>query len=278
MEYLPYPSNRNEIHRVLESIDERLLRCTERFIRQQVRRPILSLIQGSEKFYSLDDPRAEWFNIYSIYNANQQINESCNKLWATIELSNVTSREIWNVKYDPVGENFHSAFMLGTLIPTLYYSQISAIISILSSFGCIPIRVKDINYYLIRTEGGWMVFKRGNYVQQVLGLGAKSWHEIIIKTYEGLTKKGVKLPKIQIKKTKDLKNLRNEFHYEILGDLKMWRPFKNINVYSKYLPTVVKTIQLALENLSKIKTVTTNCDRRFQNLLEKFKKTSMYKH
>ena len=43
--------------------------------------------------YSLTSPETEWFNIYSIYRSNQQLNEACNKLWATAELFHATNPE-----------------------------------------------------------------------------------------------------------------------------------------------------------------------------------------
>ena len=277
MTNLPYPSKQKEIHDLLENIDERLLNCTESFIRQQVRQPIVSLLQRRTQSYKLDTPQAEWFNIYSIYSANQQLNEACNKLWATVELANLTSKNVRKERYQPIGEDFSGTFMLGTLIPTLYYSQISTIISILSSFGCIPILIRRAPYYLLRTINGWALFRRRTYIRQVLGIERKSWHDTIIKTYESLTNKGVRLPRITIRKTFALKKLRNEMHYEILGDLKMWRMFKDNKAYLKHLPAVIKTVETALSNLSKIKKVTTGSDERFHNLKDNLLKTSWYK-
>jgi hypothetical protein len=278
MTNLPFPSKQKEIHDLVENIDERLLYCSSNFIRRQIRRPIVSLLERRIQSYKLDTPQAEWFNIYSIYSANQQLNESCNKLWATIELANLTSKHVWKKCYQPIGEDFSSTFMLGTLIPTLYYSQISAIISILSSFGCIPILIQRVPYYLLRTINGWTLFRRRTYIRQVLGIETKSWHDTIIKTYESLINKGIRLPRIAIRKTFALKKLRNEMHYEILGDLKMWRMFKDNNAYLKHLPAVIKTVETVVGNLSKIKKVTTGSDERFRNLKDALLKTSWYKH
>lgn len=278
MSNLPYPYRQEDIHDLLEDIDERLLSCSASFIRRQVMHPIVSLLERRIQSYKGDTPEAEWFNIYSIYSSNQQLNEACNKLWATVELANLTSKNIWKERgYQPVGESFSGIFMLGTLIPTLYYSQISTMISVLSSYGCIPILIHGVPYYLIRTLDGWMLFERRTYARQVLGAEIKSWHETIIRTYKSLMDKGLRLPKISVRKTLTLKKLRNEMHYEILGDLRMWRMFKDNRAYLKHAPTVVNTIEMALDNLTKIKKVTTGSDERFHNLKENMFKTSWYR-
>lgn len=143
------------------------------------------------------------------------MSEACNKLWTTAELANMTSKHVWKRSYKPVGEQFSGTFSLGTLIPTLYYTEISSIISILSSFGCVPLMISGTPFYLLRTENGWTIVNRSAYVENVLDINARSWHDRILGTYEGFLTKGVKLPSIPLRKVKKLKNLRNEMHYQI---------------------------------------------------------------
>jgi hypothetical protein len=53
--------------------------------------------------------------------------------------------------------------------------------------------------------------------------------------------------------------------------------FKDDRAYLKHAPTVVNTIEMALDNLSKIKKVATGNDERFHNLKENMFKTSWYR-
>jgi hypothetical protein len=267
MNELPYPQTQSQIAEMLSKIDNRLLQCSERFIRQQVRRPIESMLAMKEK-YGSDKAEAEWLDIYSIYCANQQLSEACNKLWTTVEFANVTSKHVWKKSYMPIGELFSCTFSLGTLIPTLYYAEISSIISILSSFGCVPVVVNGIPFYILRTQNGWIMVNRSEYVKNVLDINARSWHDRILGTYEGFVAKGVKLPNIPLSKVKTLKHLRNEMHYQILGDLRMWRMFKSTQAYQKHLPTAIQIVRVAISNLAKIKRLTTGCEKRLESLIE----------
>jgi len=275
MSQLPFPEKQDQIKKLLEPIDNRLLSCSEKFIRLQVRKPIDRLLSGRIPFFDSMKPQYEWFNIYSVYSANQQLNEACNKLWATVELANVTSAEVWKKNYFPIGENFSRTFLLGTLIPTLHYSQLSAVISILSIFGCIPVIVNKKPFFLIRTKSGWGLFYRPTYIRDELGISSHGWHEQIIRTYDELGRRGIRLPSLNIKKILALKDLRNSMHYEILGDLRMSRAFKSRKAYSKYLQSVISTIDVAVENLSKVKKITSGCDARLENLKNNFKKLQL---
>ena len=71
-----------------------------------------------------------------------------------------------------------------------------------------------------------MLFNRSEYLKSTLGISAHGWHEQIIRTYEKLSEKGVELPTLNMKKISKLKENRNSMHYEVLGDLKMWRMMK----------------------------------------------------
>lgn len=270
MSLLPWPSTSSEIRELLRPIDERLLNCSENFIRLQVKKPIENMIVNKTK-YAINSPQSTWFNVYSIFNANQQLNEACNKLWTTVELTNVTSRNNFNKSYEPIGSGFSGSFILGTTLPTLYYSQLSAIVSVLSSFGCIPVMIRSKRYYLLRSYDGWTIQPRNEYMSKNLGVNADSWHDVILRTYKSLKSNGIKMPDMKIERTFKLKGMRNEMHYEVLGDLKMWRAYGNRNTYFRFCSLVFESIESAIENLAYIKRVTTNCDTRFSTLKKNFK-------
>ena len=271
MANLPWPANTSDIRNLLEPMDEGLLNCSEGFIRLQVKRPIDNMIKNKTK-YAIGSPQATWFDIYSIFNSNQQLNEACNKLWATAELTNATRADLFGYSYDPIGHGFNGSFILGTTIPTLYYSQLSAIVSVLSSFGCVPLMINLKRYYLLRLNDGWTIQPRTQYMVDNLGVNADSWHDVILKTFKHLRAKGVKMPDMNLERTFRLKKLRNQMHYEVLGDLKMWRAYQNRKTYFKHSSFVFRSIQKAIDNLAQLKRVTTNCDKRFAELKENFKR------
>lgn len=272
MSKLPFPKNPQEIRELLEEIDEKLLHCTDKFINLQVKKPIEHLLEKRVQKYDLTSPQSEWFNIYSIYRSNQQLSEACNKLWATVELTNATK---YSRVYRQVGEYFEPDFLQGTLIPTLYYSQISAFLSVLSSFGLLPIIIQRQRFFLVRTEDGWKLFQRKKYAKSFLKVKSHGWHEQMINTYDGIRKNDIGLPRLAIKKTHMLRKLRNSMHYAILGDLKMWRMSNGITMFLKYLPTAVRTIRVGIKNLAVIKKITTGCDKRFENLEASLKRVKM---
>jgi hypothetical protein len=273
MSELPYPRTQPEIARMLRVVDKRLLQCSERFIRQQVRKPIEGMLDKKDVIENKTAP-ADWLNVYSIYCANQQLSEACNKLWASIELASVTSERVWKKSYMPVGELFSDTFCMGTLIPTLYYAEISSIVSILSSFGCVPIMMNGRSHYLLRTKKGWSIANRGKYLKNVLGIDTHSWHDRILATYEGFVQRGVRLPNIPMDRVRSLRNLRNAMHYQILGDLKMWRMFKSVQSYQKHLPISIHMVRVAMKNLAAVKCITTGSDKRFENLIVNMDKKS----
>jgi hypothetical protein len=268
---LPFPGNRKGIQSTLETIDERLLSCSELFIKQQVKTPLLALLTRQITSFSLSTTQSDWFNVYSIYSSNQQLNEACNKLWATMELAYATGKDVWKRQYQPIGESFDGRFLLGTLIPNLYYAAMSASVSILSTYGCVPVLVNRKHLFLVRTSIGWIVSERQNYMRDNFGFGAKSWHDQILKTYVGLRDNGIKLPLIDMDNIFELKSLRNSMQYEILGDLRMWRMFKDKKAYFKFLPKVIHLIGLSIELLRSTARITTDCDTRFENLIANYR-------
>lgn len=268
---LPWPKTKVEIRQLLTSIDDQMLSCTEDFIRLQVKSPTADLL-SRKATCKLDSPQARWFNIYSVFNANQQLNEACNKLWAGTELMHVTDEKVWNELYDPVGGKFNGSFVLGTTIPTLYYAQLSAIVSILSIYGCIPVMINQKRYYMLRAADGWQLFSRGDYAQNHLGISSNSWHEVILRTFQAFKSHGLELPNVNLQKTFDLKKLRNEMHYEILGDLRMWRAYTKRRSFFKIVPLVMETIGTSIETIRYIKKITTGCDERFEDLRDNLEK------
>lgn len=272
VELLPSPRKLEEVRQTFDSIDSKWLNASERFVKQQIVSTLSRFSEKRESVVPLDASESSWLNIYCLLRSNNEVNEACNKLWCCIELDNVTSPEVWNKSYKPVGEKFHPLFSTSTTIPTLYYSEISAVLSILSAFGITPL-ILGSRVYLIRCVDGWRIVDRKRYIKTMLFSGSTDgWHNQILSTYEGLTKLGVALPDINLSQIRQLMSLRNKVHYEILSDLTMWRASNSKNSYQDYVQHCVSTIKTSVETVNSIKPITNGCDVRFQNLLENMKR------
>jgi hypothetical protein len=55
---------------------------------------------------SFDGAESYWLYVLALFNDNQQLNEACNKVWATRELQNATRKGVWKKTYRPVGGQF----------------------------------------------------------------------------------------------------------------------------------------------------------------------------
>jgi hypothetical protein len=111
MSLLPWPPKADGIHEILATVDENLLKSSEKFIRQQLSEPINFLVSHRAAYYGLEKPESYWLNVLSLFNANQQINEACNKIWAAAELANITRKDVWKHKYKPIGPDFGRIFV-----------------------------------------------------------------------------------------------------------------------------------------------------------------------
>ena len=188
-----------------------------------------------------------FFEHYSVRRLSHQLNEACNKLAACLELVNIHHQG------EKVFKTFSKNFISGTLIPTLYYSQISAMVAILCGFGCISFRhyKTDGNYFLIRINNGWVLRERSTYIRKTLGKTVKGWHAEAITSYETLKELGYELPGIDISKVNSLKTERNRYHYYILGDLSMYG-YYGLKPFFEHVPLVLQTIHEGLRILNAI--------------------------
>ena len=275
---LPSPDTIDKIKELLNSkkIENPNIFNLDRYLIDRKVDPILSSLDLEKNTVLIPDINSQdatLLDIYSLCRSHNQLNEACNKLWATIELAYVVSpgiKEKYN--YCLLGENFNRDFLLGKLIPTLYYSQISAIISILSSFGCISlhyyIQDKNIFYNLVRTHDGWKIYERKKYLTLFSKNPSKSWHSQIIQILEIFLNKIRDFPRIDYSETHKLSILRNKTHYGILGSVSASQVM-GIQKYFEYLPLVVNTIIMSSELLKKFSEYTPYFDyeTRFKNLI-----------
>jgi len=205
-------------------------------------------------------------DLYLLFRSMHQVNEACNKLWSTIEM-------YYHVRRDPIFcGKFSEEFLSSSTVPNLHYSNMSALMALLSLFGlCSWIqRSQKMRYfYIIRAEEGFFVVERTRWLANLLGNAGKGWHTQLIRAYEGLENRGIRLPNIDLKASKDLLVDRNRLHYDVLGQTSM----KNIHgteSFFNHLPTVLRSISLAIGALHQvIQPIPNGCDKRFAQIVRK---------
>lgn len=202
------------------------------------------------------------FDYYSIKRFSHQLNEACNKLWGSIELA-------YAVKSNRLCQKFTYEFSGGSLIPNLYYSVLSAMVSSMCGFGIISFRhiSEQKDYFLIRTAGGWQLFPRKDYIISISKKPVKGWHEESIKTYETLIELGYELPNIDFNELSELRKLRNKFHYYILGKTSM-EEFFGIDEFFEHLPFVLNVIKDGFDLLCYLHKDLRKIDERFKDINE----------
>jgi len=215
-------------------------------------------------------------NIYMLNRSMHQVNEACNKLWSTAELfHSMQSKKRLCKKFD-------ANFLPSSTIPTLHYSNISALLSLLSLFGVSSIAYRSKNkihfYNLVRTTENLVFMERTRWLGNLFGSAKNGWHRQVLQTYEGLSKKGIALPKLDLKKCERLLEERNRFDYDILGQTSM-KGVYGTNQYFELLPTTVSSIKAAIRNLHQVtKPLPNRCDERFAELSKKLNNLTTEEH
>lgn len=190
-------------------------------------------------------------NIYFLYRSINQLNEACNKLWSTMELY----RRMVDSK--PLFPRFDVQFMSSMSIPTLHYSNMSALISITTVFGVCPHAEKGQKMrfsYILRTARGVLLKDRKQYIVELNGTSSNGWHQQVIQTYQGLLKSGIGVPKVDLKSCSNLLRERNRVQYDILSETTM-KEMKGNQVYFEYLKEVSNNIQTAARILQEVSPV-----------------------
>jgi len=224
------------------------------------RPPVLELIENEPSnlisknwLEPLTSPISHQLSWYSLMRANHQLNEAINKVCATFEL--VTKQhDTFQVP------DFDNNFSMGTVLPAIYYAQVSSIVSILSTYGVLSVKTFDDKhrlkfYNLIRTKDGWRLFHRNEYIRNVLDENPEAgWHPQVPQMYNGIINKGVKMPNINLSRTRALQTLRNKYHYDILSESSMrYTGYQDkLGPYLDFLPLVIETLQINLYLIKKL--------------------------
>jgi len=220
---------------------------------------IQSLNNGKCKIYSTEEE--EQMLVYSFCRANHQINEATNKIWATVELAySIKNSDTRLVK------SFSHNYSLGTLIPSLYYSLLSAIVSNLCIYGIVSFRYNNQDLLLAREVDSWKLFKRKKYLHDHFSNSSNSWHDQVQIIYEGLLKEHYQVPNLDNVQMKNLKDHRNKLHYIILSDITMKDEFIGIKQYFEFFPFCLIFIKDSLDLIQSVWKITKKTDIRFQDL------------
>jgi hypothetical protein len=260
-DFLPSPKDVNKISHVygLNRYMDKKYRWM--FDEKRIEKHVLWLQEGNTA-----KPREDIYdklNMHFLFRSLNQVNEACNKLWATVEVY------CHVLECGPVCKDFSKEFLPTSTVPALHYANMSSLVANLALFGVCSWaeRRQRMRFYnLVRTRGGILMFERKQYLTKLCGTAKTGWHAQVIQTYEILQKKGIMLPKTDIDQCKRLQKERNKFDYDILSQTTMDGMY-GIDVYFEYLPMVTQIINASIVNMKKVvEEIPNKCDIRFEKL------------
>jgi hypothetical protein len=157
-------------------------------------------------------------------------------------------------------------------VPTLYYSAIAALISILASFGVGSVSLRPEGermefYNLVRAEDGFRIYERNSYIRDVFRSNVRSWHLQILEMYERFPELGIALPRVEMRRVRELYDARAQFDYDLLGQTTMEGAFGERQFFD-HLPHVMATLGPSINLLKYLKggALHNKCDKRFESL------------
>lgn len=258
---LPSPETKDDVITLL-----RPMVCRPELELEQARRMEASYIVQqvrSARTVKPNHPLYETLNQHLYLRACNQVNEVCNKLWAACELyshlredeSNWFSRE------------FNSGFLPTSTIPTLYYAEVSSMISLLHFFGVGSFMLGRREFWdLVRTRRGFKVQKRSEHVKALTNQSGEGWHSQVILLYAGLLNGGIGLPRVEMENVRKLKQDRMRCDYGLIAQTTMVGVFGE-RLFFAHLPDALFLTSEALCNLLRLRPIENACDKRFLSLL-----------
>lgn len=213
--------------------------------------------------------------------ANNQINEACNKFYATVELASAVKERTFGGSIGVSRDHFSGEYVLGALIPVLYYSQVAALLSLFSAYGLLFVRDRrtrderrsdpeltrlgwqqEYEYLVIRTQHGWVIKSRS----QVAGGNRSRFHQHLIAIGERFFASGTDAIGFDFGLIRDLKAKRELADYSILGYTSQRDVMGSFESYMRFLPRAYKNIKFCMEVISTVDRIVNNCDRRMRTL------------
>lgn len=236
--------------------------------------------QNMMKVAGFSDDEKNSLTLTTLWLANNQINEACNKFYATVELANAVKERTRGGSIGMSSDHFSGEFVLGALIPVLYYSQVAALLSLFSSYGLIFARDKrnrqtrrsdpelrrlgmqdEYEYLVIRSRNDWVVKSRS----LVAGGNKNRFHQQLIGVAERFFNSGTDANGFDFDLIRELKTQRELVDYSILGSTSMVSVM-GFEHYMRFLPRAYKNIKFCIQVISVIDRITNNCNTRMETL------------
>ena len=150
----------------------------------------------------------EIMDLYCDYRSWIVFSEGMNKIWPTVEL------HLKELEGQMKVEGFHIWYSNSTTIPALHYANIYFLISFITAFGVVPLRIKKEDVFLIRQGSSYYAIKKGEYIKQRSLTKPDRWHEGMLKVAEDVAKESeITLPFQEID---CIGKARNFLDYQIL--------------------------------------------------------------
>lgn len=236
--------------------------------------------QNMMKVTGFSDDEKNSLTLITLLLANNQINEACNKFYATVELANAVKDRTLGGSIGVSSDHFSGEFVLGALIPVLYYSQVATLLSLFSSYGLIFARDRrnrqtrrsdpelrrlgmhdEYEYLVIRSRNDWLVKSRS----LVAGGNKNRFHQQLIGIADRFLNSGTDANGFDFDLIRELKAQRELVDYRILGATSM-ESAMGFEHYMRFLPRAYKNIKFCIQVISVIDRITNNCDNRIRTL------------
>jgi hypothetical protein len=209
--------------------------------------------------------------------ANNQINEACNKLYATVELANAARKRTYSGEEGIASDFFSGEFILGALVPVLYYCQVAALLSLLSTYGILFLRdrrekeqrrkdqvlknlkwMSEHEFLIIRMQKDWRVTSRSQECK------SDGWHIQLVSIGRRFLASGVDCSGFDFELIEELKTQRERADYRVLGGTSM--ESVGFQKYLELLPRAHSNIRYCISAIRRVTRITNNCDTRLTNL------------
>jgi hypothetical protein len=222
--------------------------------------------------------------------ANNQINEACNKLYATVELAYAVRMRTFPGQSGVSSDYFSGEFVLGALVPVLYYSQVAALLSLLASYGIVLVHDKrtrrerqfdqtlqsqhwreEREFLVMRKQSDWNILSRSEVGGDV------GWHQQLLNVGARFFATAADATGFDFNLLKELKKQRELVDYGILAETSMGEVV-GFERYLKFLPRAHKNIVFCINLIKQVSGITNHCDIRMQKLERSILRELLFEH
>lgn len=239
---------------------------------------VVGFLGGNIQLSGFTEENQNDLTLASMRLANNQINEACNKFYATVELAYAVRTRTFAVQSGVISSYFGGEFVLGALVPVLYYSQVAALLSLLASYGVVFVhdrrtrrqRHSDLvlqskhwngerDFLIMRMQNDWNVLSRSETGGDV------GWHQQLLNIGARFFATGTDATVYNFDLLRQLKEQRELVDYGVLAETSM-AGVVGFDKYLRFLPIAHKNIGFCINVIKRVSGITNNCDVRMQNL------------